>query len=154
MTYTLFITRGQLICFSRSGVKGQGYMLSIVVNLVNKIQTELFELGAIKLWTHTYYDKRGGDDAYGFQGQGSIYMYIQHCCYILLTRYRPTIWARTWHKKFLWQEDDAVCFSRSGVKGQSHMLSIVKPSGQDTECTIWTRMLKLGVHVEYKCRIF
>ena len=85
-TYTSYDKRMSPIDFQGQGSKVKVTHYTLLLNLVNTIQTELFQLGPSNL-VHTSYDKK----------------------------------------------DNSYCFSRSGVKGRGHTLSIVvKPCKHDT----------------------
>ena len=62
-------TTATMYCFSRSGVKGRGHTLSIVVKPCKHDTDWTVSARSIKLGTHTSYDKR--TTAIDFQGQGS-----------------------------------------------------------------------------------
>ena len=106
--YTPYDKRTSPIDFQGQGSKVKVTHYTLLLNLVNTIQTEMFQLGPSNL-VHTSYDKRTTATMY--------------------------------------------CFSRSGVKGRGHTLSIVvKPFKHDTDWIVSARSIKLGTHTSYDKR--
>ena len=124
-------------------------------NLVNTIKTEPFRLGPSNL-VHKLLMIRGPQLLIcKVRGQRSR-SHARHCCKTLLTRYRLNRFSldrQTLYTYFLIQDDHTYLFSRSGCKGQGHMLNIVvKPCKHDTDWTASARTVKRGTHTSFNKR--
>ena len=103
-THTSYDKRTTLLAFQGQGSKVKVTCYTLLLNLVNTIQIEPFQPGPSNL-AHILLMTRG-----------------RH-----LTRYRLNCFSKnrqTWCI-YIWEEDDTYWFTRSGAKGQGHMLDIV-----------------------------